>query len=70
MALGLWPTKTVLVQFGEVALFSDIDGRHKIHFVDDKQFRNELLGRLETVGCKVDRHGNDWLTAGNFKSIY
>jgi predicted nucleotide-binding protein len=69
MAISAFPTRTIFVQFGPNRPFSDIQGRHLIHYGVDKDFRNNLATRLEATGCKVVRSGTDWLSAGAFKKV-
>jgi hypothetical protein len=66
MALGRDPSRTVLVEIGDVRPFSDIAGRHAIRLTNDPARRQELATRLETAGCDVDLHGTDWHTTGDF----
>ncbi len=69
MALGIWPTNTLILQFGEVRPFTDIAGRHLVHYGNDREFRQQFVSRLKIVGCEVDDNGIDWLTAGMFNKI-
>ncbi len=66
MAFGRNPGSTVLVQLGEVKLFSDVAGRHVVHLSNDPTSRRELATKLANAGCNVDTTGTDWLSAGNF----
>jgi predicted nucleotide-binding protein len=66
LALGRHPDKTILVEVGKLRKFSDIAGRHVVRLSNEYSKRNDLANRLENLGCKVDRHGTDWTTAGDF----
>ncbi len=66
MALARHPNKTLIVQVGKVRGFSDIAGRHVIRLNDTKEKRNDVINRLEKIGCKVDRQGTDWMSEGSF----
>jgi predicted nucleotide-binding protein len=67
MAFGRHPEKTILVQIGGVMRpFSDIAGKHIIHFRGEPQQRNELGSRLQNAGCDVNDAGSDWLSSGDF----
>lgn len=66
MALARHPSKTVIVQVGKIRGFSDIAGRHVVRLTNAKEKRNDVLNRLEKIGCDVDRRGTDWMTAGDF----
>lgn len=66
LALGAHPNKTLLVQVGKVRGFSDIAGKHLVRLSDEFSKRNELASRLATIGCAVNKTGNDWMTEGRF----
>lgn len=66
LALGRHPDKTVLVEVGKLRKFSDIAGRHVVRLSNEYSKRNDLANRLENLGCKVDKQGTDWTTAGDF----
>lgn len=65
MALMSHPTRTVLVELGQLRPFSDVAGRHTIRMNDSVEQRRALAGRLQTAGCPVSL-GGDWRYAGNF----
>jgi len=66
LAFARMPERTILVQVGSLRPFSDVAGRHVVHFDGSAQARHTLAGRLDAVECAVVRSGNDWLTAGEF----
>ena len=66
MALGRDPTRTVLVEIGEMRPFSDVAGRHAVRLSNSVQSRQSLAQRLKTAGCDVDLAGTDWHTTGDF----
>ena len=66
LALGRHPEKTLLVQVGKVRGFSDIAGRHLARLTNDVARRNDVANRLETIGCVINRRGDDWMTEGDF----
>src|ERR1022692_264176 len=66
MALGRNPDRTIIVQDCAQAPFSDIGGRHVLHFAGTAEDRQALATRLETAGCPVQRVGQDWLSSGDF----
>src|SRR5207245_1207401 len=68
LAMGSHADRTILVQIGQHRPFSDIGGRHIIHFRGTHQERNDLASRLENAGCSVDKVGGDWLNAGDFSA--
>jgi predicted nucleotide-binding protein len=66
LALGRHPEKALLVEVGKVRGFTDIAGKHLVRLTNDYSKRNDLANRLRKIGCKVDRDGTDWTTAGDF----
>src|ERR1043165_1460004 len=66
LAFARMPERTILVQIGMLRPFSDVAGRHVVHFEGSAQTRHTLAGRLEAEGCDVVRSGNDWLIVGDF----
>jgi predicted nucleotide-binding protein len=66
MAFGRHAERTIMVQLGTLRPFSDIAGKHAIHFRDSPEQRTELRERLKTAGCAFAEGGTDWLKAGNF----
>lgn len=66
MAFGRHPDRTVLVQIGDMRPFSDVAGRHAVHFDGSAEARSDLANRLSTAGCEVDLSGRDWLSEGDF----
>ncbi len=68
-AFGRHPDRTVLVEFGELRPFSDVQGRHVIRMDNSAKKRQELAERLRTAGCAVDSSGTDWHSAGDFDVV-
>ncbi len=66
LALGRHPEKTLLVQVGKIRDISDIAGKHIVRLSNDAAKRTDVANRLEKIGCKVDRTGADWTSAGDF----
>jgi predicted nucleotide-binding protein len=66
MALGLFPDRTVLVEFGKFRPISDLSGRHVIRLKNSHRSKQELANRLQNAGCAVDLNG-DWLDEGTFE---
>jgi predicted nucleotide-binding protein len=67
MAFGRFPTRTVIVEIGNLRPFSDVGGRHTIRLDDSTQRRQEFAMRLRDAGCPAkieDRTG--WHSAGDF----
>jgi predicted nucleotide-binding protein len=66
MAMAKYPDNTIFVQIGQVRSYSDIGGRHIIKFDGTEKKRENLLDRLASVGCLVDKKNEDWKKIGNF----
>ncbi|HUT75308.1 MAG TPA: nucleotide-binding protein [Armatimonadota bacterium] len=66
MAMGLHPSRTVLVQLGPMRPFSDISGLHLVILNNSSETRQELASRLQDCGCLVNLTGTDWHKAGAF----
>lgn len=66
MAIALAPTRTLVVATPGARILSDIAGRHLAYLSDDSQARKRVIGRMQTMGLRVDDSGEDWLTAGDF----
>lgn len=67
MAMGKYPTRTLLVSLGPYRKFSDIDGRHILHLSNKPDSRMAFADRLRKAGCaaKTENRSN-WLSAGDF----
>lgn len=65
MAMGRAEDRTVIVEMGQIKVFSDIHGRHVVRLDNDVKKRQELATRLETAGCAVRLIGTDWHDAGD-----
>lgn len=63
LALGMKEKKTIILQFGELRIFSDILGKHVIKYRGrDKEndFKMDLLQKLKLAGCQCEV-GGDYL---------
>lgn len=65
MAFGRHPENTVLVEFGKVRGFTDVDGRFRVRLDNSPESRSKLASRLKAIGCEVDLGGTDWLSEGD-----
>lgn len=64
MAFGICKERTLLMEYGDVNTFSDVDGINVVRVSTSPTpaaIKNTIAGRLRTAGCDVDTHGNDWL---------
>lgn len=50
-AFGMFPKRTILIQIGKVRPFSDIAGRHILHFSNTLEDHHLLRTRLAIAGC-------------------
>jgi hypothetical protein len=66
MAFGRHPERTIIVEIGNLRPFSDVAGRHTLHFRGTAENRTDFRERLKTAKCAVKDAGTDWLKAGNF----
>lgn len=66
IAIGRYPERTILVQIGEIRLFSDLSGRYIIRLENSVIARRQLAEALKNVGCEVNLNGVDWHHAGDF----
>jgi hypothetical protein len=50
-------------------ILSDIAGRHLAYLSNASQARKRVVGRLQTMGLRVDDSGQDWLMAGRLRGL-
>ncbi len=65
MAMGRNPERTVMVELGQVKVFSDIHGRHAVRLDNSVAKRQDLAMRLRNAGCAVNLDGTSWHSAGD-----
>jgi predicted nucleotide-binding protein len=68
LAFGRNPNRVILVEVGTLRPFSNTAGQHAVKLDNGVRSRSTLATRLEIAGCKVERSGTDWLTAGDFEA--
>ncbi|HEY7417275.1 MAG TPA: TIR domain-containing protein [Ktedonobacteraceae bacterium] len=66
-ALGRFSKRTILLQIGQVELFSDLDGRYMPNFTGKEGERRNLINRLISIGCTLQIDESRWRSAGNFQ---
>lgn len=62
LALGIKEEKTIILQFGDIRIFSDIFGKHIVKYKGksrELEFKNDLFHKLQMAGCNCDA-GNDY----------
>ena len=50
MAFGTDPSRTLLIEIGDVKAFSDVAGRHVVRLSNTPEKRKEIAERLKTCG--------------------
>lgn len=66
MAMATFEKRTLIVEIGTLRPFSDIGGRHVVRLDNSEERRQEIIQRLTTAGCAVNRKSTDWIKAGDF----
>ncbi|MDG4765908.1 nucleotide-binding protein [Solwaraspora sp. WMMD406] len=69
MALATYPTRTVVIQVGELRPVADLGGLNFIRLDDGPECRRKIAVRLKEAGCPVDDRGSDWLAPGRFADL-
>jgi hypothetical protein len=69
-ALGGFSERTILLQVGQVQLFSDIDGRDVLPFSGKIADCQKLIARLRSIGCILQENGNKWMGARHFQQAF
>jgi len=67
LAMGKYPSRTVIVEMGKVRQISDLSGRHAVRIDNSFGKRQALLYRLKAIGCAVDVSGEGWTKAGDLE---
>jgi predicted nucleotide-binding protein len=68
MAFAMDRDHTLLVRFGKLRPWTDLDGMNYLSVSDTPTFRNDLRSRLKLAGCKVSENSSDHLSAGDLAS--
>jgi predicted nucleotide-binding protein len=68
-AFARHPKRTILVEFGRLRPFTDVQGRLVIRMDNSIAMRKELAERLRNAGCAVSLTGNAWHRAGTFDKL-
>lgn len=62
---ALGRNRTLIVEIGSSKSFSDVSGRHTLHYDGTPAKRNALAERLRVAGLKPDTSGDHWLSVGD-----
>ncbi len=68
-AMASHPSRTVIVQLGNLRPFSNISGIHTIRLDSSPEQRQDFAQRLEAAGCPVKLDGRRWYKAGDFDAV-
>jgi hypothetical protein len=71
LAMGVAPTRTILVEVGPIRRPSDFEGLNAVRINNSAEPRNALRSRLIGAGCTVDEDASDWMrpaTGGDFEA--
>lgn len=72
LAMGVDPSRVVLVEIGEIRRASDFDGLNTVRLTNAPPTRAALRSRLMNAGCAVDEGTSDWMrpeASGDFESV-
>jgi predicted nucleotide-binding protein len=72
LVLGVYPERTLILEFGELRPIADLAGRNSVRFHQSTGLVDALrkiAGRLHEVGLPVDDSGSDWLDPKPFEHL-
>jgi hypothetical protein len=69
LAIGRHPTRTLLVELGQLRGLSDLFGRHAVRLGRTAEPLHDLAERLRTAECAVDTSGTHWLDPHRFAVV-
>jgi predicted nucleotide-binding protein len=72
IALGVYPLRTLVLQFGELRPIADLAGLNTVRFHQSARHVDALrkiAGRLQQAGLPVDDSGSDWLDPVPFENL-
>lgn len=69
LALMAYPSRTVIVEIGQMRRPSDIGGLNVIRFDRSTTSLRKIANRLRFAGCAVDDSGTDWLDPDRFARL-
>jgi predicted nucleotide-binding protein len=69
LALTAYPTRTIVVEVGQMRPVADLAGLNMIHFDGSSQSIKKVIERLKQAECPVDDSGTDWLSPERFAGL-
>jgi predicted nucleotide-binding protein len=66
LAFGFHPTRTILVEYGDLRGLSDLFGRHAVRLDNGVSALEDLANRLRTAGCEVETSSSTWRDTARF----
>jgi predicted nucleotide-binding protein len=72
LVLGVYPQRTLIIQFGDLRPVADLAGLNTIRFHQSTGHIDALrkvAGRLQAAGLPVDDTGSDWLDPTPFQNL-
>lgn len=72
LVLGVYPLRTLIIQFGDLRPVADLAGLNTIRFhqsTDHIDALRKIAGRLQQAGLPIDDAGSDWLDPTPFQNL-
>jgi len=69
IALGGYPDRTVVVEFGRLRLPAELAARNRIRFDGSSTPLGRFVCQLKEAGCAVDDRGGDWRKTDRFAEL-
>lgn len=72
IVLGVYPRRTLILEFGELRPIADLGGRNAVRFHHATALVDALkkiAGRLQEAGLPIDDSGSDWLDTRPFENL-
>lgn len=72
IVLGVYPRRTLILEFGELRPIADLGGRNAVRFHQSTPLVDALrkiAGRLRDAGLPIDDSGSDWLDPKPFQNL-
>lgn len=72
IVLGVYPKRTLILEFGELRPIADLGGRNAVRFQHSTPLVGairKIAGRLQEAGLPIDDSGSDWLDPKPFEKL-